>query len=348
MRCKKILVLALALVMAGSLIAQAREYTPFADIPEDSWCYQEVKLCYEKGLVNGKTEELFAPQDSLSIAQLVVMAARLYNIQKGGDGVIPDLPDLSKDKDYLRFYDESGNIIRSYKFGETLSGTYERVDEPAGPYLMLSDQSDDESLPKKCTLEIGFEDYGEIVKLDGVWETYHPPGGVMTHGLDGTGYRFAEPEGYSLSNAMLFLDKTEIERFKDAWWFPSVFYLCYENRIGFQGELIFRADPNHNADIDGEKYDPITGFNEPASRNLFAWLLDRAAGNLEEKHSEAEISVPDVDPEEDRDAEAILRLYREGILSGVDSTGRFNGTGTLNRGQAAAMMARVLNPDLRK
>lgn len=43
----------------------------------------------------------------------------------------------------------------------------------------------------------------------------------------------------------------------------------------------------------------------------------------------------------------VLRFYRAGILSGVDGAGSFAGESTLTRAEAAAMLARILEPELR-
>ena len=43
----------------------------------------------------------------------------------------------------------------------------------------------------------------------------------------------------------------------------------------------------------------------------------------------------------------ILRFYNAGILTGSDDYGTFNGSGDLNRGQAAAMLARIIDPSQR-
>lgn len=40
----------------------------------------------------------------------------------------------------------------------------------------------------------------------------------------------------------------------------------------------------------------------------------------------------------------IMSFYNAGIVNGVDDYGCFNGNGTLNRGQAAAMLARIIDP----
>lgn len=43
----------------------------------------------------------------------------------------------------------------------------------------------------------------------------------------------------------------------------------------------------------------------------------------------------------------VLEFYRAGVLNGMDSYGAFRGTTTLNRGQAAAMIARIVDPKQR-
>lgn len=45
---------------------------------------------------------------------------------------------------------------------------------------------------------------------------------------------------------------------------------------------------------------------------------------------------------------AVLRFYNAGILTGKDAYGTFAGDLTLTRSEVAAMLARIINPDLRK
>ena len=100
----------------GTETTTSRDYPGFSDVAEGSASYEAVKLCYERGLMNGASDTAFNPQGKLNVAQLVVLAARLYNLQNGGDGTVPDLPDLSQP--YLRFLDEDGSLIASYPAGE--------------------------------------------------------------------------------------------------------------------------------------------------------------------------------------------------------------------------------------
>lgn len=50
----------------------------------------------------------------------------------------------------------------------------------------------------------------------------------------------------------------------------------------------------------------------------------------------------------DSDSQAVLRFYNAGILTGLDDYGTFNASGTLTRAQCAAMVARILRPQLRQ
>ena len=268
------------------------------------------------------------------MAQLVVLAARLYNLQNGGDGTVPDLPDLSQP--YLRFYDSEGNLFASFNSAQELQ--YNAGEQP---YISLSNAPDAPDLPETCKLEIGFEDYGQVRSFEGVKESHESAGGTMHQGFVGTGYRFADPEARRFAALP---NRSLMEQFQEAWWFPAAFYLGIENVLHIEGELFYRASNGNNGD--GSGYDPAVRFSKDnATRSLFAWLVERTAGELETVNEA--ITVPDVNPDETQDAAAILRLYQAGVLTGVDQAGNFGGDRELTRAQAAIMLARVLDPALR-
>lgn len=308
-----------------------RTYPGFSDVAEGSASYEAIKLCYERGLMNGTSDTAFNPQGKLNVAQLVVLAARLYNLQNGGDGTVPDLPDLSQP--YLRFYDSEGNLFASFNSAQELQ--YNAGEQP---YISLSNASDAPDLPETCKLEIGFEDYGQVRSFEGVKESHESAGGTMHQGFVGTGYRFADPEARRFAALP---NRSLMEQFQEAWWFPAAFYLGIENVLRIEGELFYRAS---NGDDSG--YDPAVRFSKDnATRSLFAWLVERTAGELETVNEA--VTVPDVNPDETLDAAAILRLYQAGVLTGVDQAGNFGGDKELTRAQAAIMLARVLDPALR-
>ena len=82
----------------------------------------------------------------------------------------------------------------------------------------------------------------------------------------------------------------------------------------------------------------------PAKRWHFAQILYQTL-----EAAEAELPVLNqVSVVPDSTDPAVLALYRAGILTGNDPYGTFDGNGTLNRGQAAAILARLADPSLRQ
>lgn len=51
---------------------------PFTDVSDTDWCYDAVAYVYERGIMNGYSQDTFGPQNRLSRAQL---AQILYNLE---------------------------------------------------------------------------------------------------------------------------------------------------------------------------------------------------------------------------------------------------------------------------
>lgn len=79
-----------------------------------------------------------------------------------------------------------------------------------------------------------------------------------------------------------------------------------------------------------------------ATRDDFARMLSTVCAGDTLKAINSISSLPDTDS-----ADA-LRLYNAGILTGTDDYGTFSGAGSLSRAEAAAMLARVVRPSLRR
>lgn len=82
----------------------------------------------------------------------------------------------------------------------------------------------------------------------------------------------------------------------------------------------------------------------PAKRHAFMKLLSLTleAAKVDLPRINAVTVLPDsVDP-------AVLAFYNAGILAGTDPYGTFDANGILNRGQAAAMLARLVDPQQRQ
>ena len=57
---------------------------PFTDVPANAWYYDDVKTAFESGLINGKTDSTFAPNDSLTYAEAVKLAACMHQMYTTG------------------------------------------------------------------------------------------------------------------------------------------------------------------------------------------------------------------------------------------------------------------------
>lgn len=61
----------------------------FTDVAEGSWYFAHVKSTYELGLFKGVTETTFAPDRAASLAECIVLAARLHSIYHTGQADFP-------------------------------------------------------------------------------------------------------------------------------------------------------------------------------------------------------------------------------------------------------------------
>lgn len=92
---RRIIALLLPLAMLLSLAAQAagdstfprsRSYhDQFVDVEPGVWYYANVAACYEYGLFEGKSSNLFAPRDAIRVSELIAVAARLRSAASGED-----------------------------------------------------------------------------------------------------------------------------------------------------------------------------------------------------------------------------------------------------------------------
>ena len=56
----------------------------FTDVPENQWYYEDVKGAVESGIINGKSETVFAPDDNLTYAEAIKLAACMHQLYTEG------------------------------------------------------------------------------------------------------------------------------------------------------------------------------------------------------------------------------------------------------------------------
>ena len=60
----------------------------FADLPDDYWGTQWAAVCYEYGLMKGTADDAFSPDGTVSVAEAIVMACRIYEIRTAGESTL--------------------------------------------------------------------------------------------------------------------------------------------------------------------------------------------------------------------------------------------------------------------
>ncbi|MBE6689161.1 MAG: hypothetical protein E7588_07815, partial [Ruminococcaceae bacterium] len=77
-------ILFLTMVMSFASVVNAEHYSKFTDVKPDSWYYEDVDNAVRLGIINGKNETTFAPDDNLTYAEAIKIAACMYQLYKDG------------------------------------------------------------------------------------------------------------------------------------------------------------------------------------------------------------------------------------------------------------------------
>lgn len=113
----------------------------------------------------------------------------------------------------------------------------------------------------------------------------------------------------------------------EAWYAPYYTYLCEQ---GFIFDFPFQGPE-------------LSGYaSEACTRWNFVSLLKEVLPDTVYEPINSITAIPDVS-----DDPALLKFYNAGILNGSDKYGSFRGDSSLTRGQAAAILARVVDPGQR-
>ena len=65
---------------------------PFFDVPENMWYREYVKTAYDDGLVNGKAPGFYHPEDNMTVAEAVKIAACMHQLYNDGEVTLTNAP----------------------------------------------------------------------------------------------------------------------------------------------------------------------------------------------------------------------------------------------------------------
>ncbi len=116
MKSRWIALMLTAVLLASSSFALAAGDLPFTDVPSGSWYREYVRAAWEDGLINGVTEDSFAPDATLSLSQAVTLAARMHQLDQKGAVSLVNGEDTWY-APYVAYAEEAGIIDRAHYDG---------------------------------------------------------------------------------------------------------------------------------------------------------------------------------------------------------------------------------------
>lgn len=300
----------------------------FTDVDAADWFAPYVDVCVKAGLMNGVGEGRFDPQGTVTLAQAVTLAARIHNIKNGGDGVLPQAPE-----DYGTVTLEFENGVR-LRFDSAECGT---TISPMSLGHLVANLSEE----KMAAIEwLGAWESARAT----VWTVLPEPSGpfpceayrqsgsdpdrdvlVLYPSPDGT-----PEEREIVDNLVSQLMKAHRRPLPGDWFRDTVYYLEKEK---LTGPLALR--PSKPA--------------KTATRGDFVEALHATSADLLTPKLNDISDFPDAGTEYDAKelADMVLDFYNAGVMTGKDSKGTFDGSGTLTRAEAAAIVARIIDKSLR-
>ena len=96
-------ILALCMLISAVAVTATELILPFVDVAEDAWYYDEVAEAVRTGIINGKTETEFKPDDLLTYAEALKLAACMHQVYTDGEvTLIPGNPWYKPYADYCK------------------------------------------------------------------------------------------------------------------------------------------------------------------------------------------------------------------------------------------------------
>ena len=113
----RIFALALTAVMALSVtpLVSAADL-PFTDVPQNQWYYNDVVKAYETGLINGKTPTTFEPDQNMTYAEAVKLAACMNQRYTAGSVTLENGSPWYQT--YVDYCKENGVLSKDYNWND--------------------------------------------------------------------------------------------------------------------------------------------------------------------------------------------------------------------------------------
>lgn len=325
---------AVSAVNVQQLFPVRRTYSGFSDVKSGIWYAGNVALCYETGLMDGKSADTFDPDALVTMPEVLAVCARLKSLFCGGDGTIPSLPeDLGS---FLQIRTDDGKTIaRLGDVTEVLVTPSLKGEDTA--VVRLPADTIEELVGQTVTIHAGFSGIpGQPQQYTGTCSLKKNDKGETVGEI-----QFTVPShhwggdlwGTHVAVTGLYKDPS-LSTIQNYWWGDAYLFLILCREMPFSPHLSQAT----GAAMNGK---PANMQGVTATRqDLFACLSEVVP-------SEALPAINSISSLPDTDDEEVLRFYNAGILTGMDKSGTFDGDKPLTRKEMAAMLSRIARPSLR-
>lgn len=97
----------------GSVSVNGGNLCTFSDVTESNWFYDDVVYAVKKGLVNGRSDTVFDPENNMTIAEAIKIAACMHQLYNEGKVTLVNGTPAWYDS-YVAYAKEKGIITKTY------------------------------------------------------------------------------------------------------------------------------------------------------------------------------------------------------------------------------------------
>ena len=143
-----ILMLTFSLILTSVPTTSLASGVYFTDVPTGAWYYQDVHNAVGQGLINGKSETTYAPEDNLTWAEAVKLASCMHKLStEGNDNFEPTVPWYTS---FVNYAKENNIITKDYNWNSVITrAEYMEIFSKALPAEQLPDINnvEDDAIP---------------------------------------------------------------------------------------------------------------------------------------------------------------------------------------------------------
>ena len=104
---------------SSASVTAGKPVSPFTDVVDGQWWYEDILKAYDRGLVNGMTSTTYEPRGNLSLSQAVKLAACMHQLYHEGSVSLENSPTQPWYQSYVDYCIEKGIISEGFaSYGE--------------------------------------------------------------------------------------------------------------------------------------------------------------------------------------------------------------------------------------